>query len=518
MRELSEIIRLLLRFRVLDRILFSIILSLIVATLDLLFYVNIIEVVKSFGNQEQSEFLILDKIVQSNRIGLVIYLLVIIAVVKNFFYLFNLRILREMTNDVERLCVEENINIIANCLSKSLDIGSESFAKPDVFYSNYIVRFINNIFTPFIKIIPEITISVLLIIYLSITETSYFFITLLVVIVLIPIINRITRLSSKTNDIIIANITGVITRLKYISQNFDDSIVNKNYNSAKSVYNIIDENKLNYKTVITYNNLNRPLVEVVLIILILAFYNFNTSGGIITFFILFLRLIQQLLTISTSFAGIRNNLSIINEISSIFSKDLKLSSFLTDSVYVLNDRLINFSNFLSSENTDNGIVIDFGPSGTGKSSILRQGILDEKISLRNTFDKVTTIPLGNFKYVPQTPEIFLTIADDLEINGIQIDDFKNYLNNFHITLFNNSFNSSRLSGGMLIFYNLLKNLFLYSNYNLVVDEPTNGLDSSLKSSVFSLLQYHSQNHKIIVITHDDFLKKRLVDSIEFMTK
>ena len=75
------------------------------------------------------------------------------------------------------------------------------------------------------------------------------------------------------------------------------------------------------------------------------------------------------------------------------------------------------------------------------------------------------------------------------------------------------YSGEKISGGQRQIVNLISGLVNPSKI-LVLDEPTNALDSELKKEVIEIIKYFKQHKQcIIIITHDESIAKEAMDTI-----
>ena len=161
----------------------------------------------------------------------------------------------------------------------------------------------------------------------------------------------------------------------------------------------------------------------------------------------------------------------------------------------------------------------FGSSGSGKTSLI-EGILGLNNTpipkdIKTVFDTIK-FNVGDCHYVPQEDFIFdgsvfenVTLGDNTADKN-KMDDFINRLhlqkrlNNDTVI---NDFGDS-LSGGEKRRINLMR-AFVSDKKYIVIDEPTNHLNKTMKQHIWQcIFDLMDSDKVVIVITHDDVDKKR----------
>jgi len=133
-------------------------------------------------------------------------------------------------------------------------------------------------------------------------------------------------------------------------------------------------------------------------------------------------------------------------------------------------------------------------------------------------------------YVPQNPVLFnRTVLENIRYGNeksVSEQDIINLLNDLNLMQEFDSLetgihtkvgkNGSKLSGGQRQAVNLLR-ILLTNPEVLVLDEPTSSLDEKTKKVMEKLFDVIMQNRTVILVTHDDYLKKYATRTIS-MTK
>lgn len=196
-----------------------------------------------------------------------------------------------------------------------------------------------------------------------------------------------------------------------------------------------------------------------------------------------------------------------------------------------------------------GIIIAlYGPSGTGKSTFVKLifDILQPKSGKilidGHNIDKISTKTIKKYIfYLPQnTAKLFSkTIYENIIYGHENNKEMKNYIKHICVkynivNIFSNisntvdskdkfsflKFNVGKLgeflSGGQKQIIHIIRCILNKESKIVILDEPTNSLDSSIKASIFSLITHlNDQGKTILIITHDPFIKNRCKNFIYF---
>lgn len=175
-------------------------------------------------------------------------------------------------------------------------------------------------------------------------------------------------------------------------------------------------------------------------------------------------------------------------------------------------------------NTNNNNIIGVtGPSGNGKSTIMKIALKLYPLTAGEIkIDDVDIQSLDphyirkNITYINQNSRLFdKTIVDNIMYGCKDNDVCKEHFDNIMkypriVELFKEldvandavGYSGEKISGGQRQIVNLISGLVNPSKI-LVLDEPTNALDSELKKEVIEIIKYFKQHKQcIIIITHD----------------
>ena len=174
----------------------------------------------------------------------------------------------------------------------------------------------------------------------------------------------------------------------------------------------------------------------------------------------------------------------------------------------------------------------FGKSGSGKTTIVKLLMGFHKITKGSiTIDGVDVYNYNigylrnNISYVNQNTQLFnSTILENIKY-GLNISDKKvhNFVKKYNIDIFNKlgkglhtgvGINGNLISGGQRHVVLLIK-AFLKPSKLYILDEPTTGLDSKIKNLILKLIRDLSKDKTVIIISHDNDIKK-IVDRVIYV--
>lgn len=192
--------------------------------------------------------------------------------------------------------------------------------------------------------------------------------------------------------------------------------------------------------------------------------------------------------------------------------------------------LKNF-NYNIPPNSKVGLI---GPIGSGKTSLLKAlaGLTNYSGNIYIDGSNINNYDYDSFikyvSYIPQHPKMFnKTIYYNLNYgSNYTQQEIMKFLKsiNFHkfILKFQDGLNTnvgkegSKLSGGQKQIIALLRAL-LQNKQIILLDEPTSSLDGTIKKLVINLLK-NIKDKTLLIISHDDALKKLFDFEIDFSTK
>lgn len=164
-------------------------------------------------------------------------------------------------------------------------------------------------------------------------------------------------------------------------------------------------------------------------------------------------------------------------------------------------------NNISLEIPDSGIFGVFGPSGGGKTTLLRI------ICGLDKPDSGEIIGAKKFSVVFQEDRLMPTMTA-LE-NVAAVSDEKTALEWLEKVGLSESLHkkSAELSGGMSRRVAIARALAFDAD-GLILDEPFKGLEEELKGKMAELISEYAQKRPVILVTHDERLKKLACNFIE----
>ena len=197
--------------------------------------------------------------------------------------------------------------------------------------------------------------------------------------------------------------------------------------------------------------------------------------------------------------------------------------------YNNNNLILTDKSFTIKDKTNFGI---FGKSGCGKSTFIKLllGFYKIKkgaitISGNDLYSYNLEYLRDTISYVNQDTKLFNeTILKNINY-GLNIPDQKIYdfIKENNITIFDNlknglhtkvGINGSKISGGQKQIVMLLK-LFLKKSQIYIMDEPTTALDPKIKNIILNLIVRLSRDKTVIIISHDNDIKRILDEIIYF---
>jgi len=146
-----------------------------------------------------------------------------------------------------------------------------------------------------------------------------------------------------------------------------------------------------------------------------------------------------------------------------------------------NGEVMMFLSDLSSP----GLLIIKGPSGTGKTSAIKKWILEAKANSYAYFDQ------GGFSPNSNLEELLELLGATDVVNFNQVSFLKDRVNTKLVDL----------SGGQARFVQLYVLLSKQVD-RVVLDEPSVGLDASLRTKLETLILDKSKSSLVVVISHD----------------
>ena len=154
-----------------------------------------------------------------------------------------------------------------------------------------------------------------------------------------------------------------------------------------------------------------------------------------------------------------------------------------------------------------GIYIISGENGSGKTSIIKNIVFEEKNiefsdeKIKELFRKDRGQVIG---YVEQDPiEYDISLIKYLVRYSRRTDmnKLKTYIKQFGLDHLSLRRKITKLSGGELTKANIIASLLKDTPY-LFLDEPTNNLDNESVRQFVKVIAEYSKNHAVIIVSHD----------------
>ena len=412
---------------------------------------------------------------------------------------------------------------------------------------------LSNITSNILKIYKEILLMVSFIILFLINspkETSLIIAIFFLVILLTYFAVRkkyytLGKISLEKKSGFIKNLYESFNSIKLLS-------INKNYDIFKRDFDKNLKLRINAETVSkNITAASKPILEILAvgIMIILLFILFNENSKPETFIsilglyaIIIIKLSQSLNTIFILWSTLRFDKSLMEELKNQFPKisekninenemniidvpepklsiDIKNLNFS----YKKNVKIINNLNLKIPVNKISAIV---GRSGAGKSTLLDliSGLIKPesgKILVDNQTDIFLNINSWQSKigYIPQTTFILNSSIRNNICFGLKFDE-KKFNKVVELTGLRNLVErekeegdsiigdkgGTKISGGQKQILSIARAIYRDSKI-LILDEPTNSLDSESAKNFFKILQNFKLNKTIILITHDESLTK-----------
>ena len=194
-----------------------------------------------------------------------------------------------------------------------------------------------------------------------------------------------------------------------------------------------------------------------------------------------------------------------------------------------NKKTNNILNNLSFKIKNKETIAIFGKSGSGKTTLIKLLMGFHRINKgRITIDGTNLYSYNidylrnNISYVNQNIQLFNnSILENIRY-GLNISDkeIHTFIKKYNITIFNRldkglytsvGINGNLISGGQKHVVVLIK-AFLKKSKLYILDEPVTGLDSNNKHHVLKLIKNLSKDKTVVIISHDNDIKK-IVDRV-----
>ena len=326
----------------------------------------------------------------------------------------------------------------------------------------------------------------------------------------------------------------------YVNNNVDQEIVDYN-NLEKTYLDINLETKNCNNKLFTLLNVSAITFYIAILVLLFVLRNnkeidsetFVTCLIMLAYYFIFINsFAKELPTLNTNIGQLINAEEFLKDIS---KKDNGSDPHNKNKI---NNGYIHVNNVSFKYNsTTNNILTDisfkikprenvaiFGKSGCGKTTIVKLLLGFHKINKGSiTIDGTDIYKYNvgylrnNISYVNQNTELFNnTILENIKY-GLKVSDQEVYsfIKKYNITIFNNleeglhtnvGVGGKLISGGQRHIVLLIK-AFLKPSKIYILDEPTTGLDSKIKHSILRLTKNLSKDKTVIIISHDNDIKK-----------
>jgi ABC-type bacteriocin/lantibiotic exporter with double-glycine peptidase domain len=417
-------------------------------------------------------------------------------------------------------------------------------SSPIIRLSNYIYYTLNSILTTILPNITVLLVIFLFFVYKNLYIGAIFLAGNIIVILYILYYLKDIVYVSKKYELEITNSESYIVEIlnnfdKIIFRGHKDKEIDKFTNITNKTF---DTGFNSHK----YINYHVTLVSIIIFIMIFfiifymiyLYYNDNISSTILITFLTMLLLYKDTIinTVnhSTDIVDFYGNIRIFSDIfSKVINKDniieegnvnrLNFNNIRFENInFIYNDVNI-FNNLNLDINTDKIIGIT-GISGAGKSTLMKLLINMYQYSGNIYIDDINTKKIDtnyirkNIIYVNQNAKLF----DDYIIDNIfygcegkEYDSSKKHLEvimsykkirelykNVDLNNKKAGLSGENISGGQRQVINIINGLIVPSKI-VILDEPTNALDSELKKEIIEIIKYF-KNYKnaIIIISHD----------------
>tara|TARA_B110000208_G_scaffold2614_1_gene3482 strand:+ start:128 stop:1762 length:1635 start_codon:yes stop_codon:yes gene_type:complete len=351
---------------------------------------------------------------------------------------------------------------------------------------------------------------------------------------------------SRTRDIFFSNMNEEIKdKLSnlfsiYVNNNIDQEIVD--YDILEKTYLDIDLETQNCNNLL-FALLNGSAIVFYIALLVLLFVlrnnkeinseTFVTCLVMLTYYFIFINsFARELPYLNTNIGQLINAETFFKEITKKNQEnDPQMKNKITKGDININD--VSFKYKGGDKNILNNVsfkikalenIAVFGKSGSGKTTLIKLLMGFHRINSGSiTIDSTDIYKYNvgylrnNISYVNQNTQLFnSTILENIKY-GLDITDKKIYafVKKYNINVFDTlthgfktkvGVNGNLISGGQRQSVLLIK-AFLKSSRFYILDEPTTGLDGKLKNQVLKLIKDLSKDKTVIIISHDNDIKK-----------
>jgi len=326
----------------------------------------------------------------------------------------------------------------------------------------------------------------------------------------------------------------------YVNNNIDQEIVD--YDILEKTYLDIDLETQNCNNLL-FALLNGSAIVFYIALLVLLFVlrnnreinseTFVTCLVMLTYYFIFINsFARELPYLNTNIGQLINAETFFKEITKKNQEnDPQMKNKITKGDINVND--VSFKYKGGDKNILNNVsfkikalenIAVFGKSGSGKTTLIKLLMGFHRINSGSiTIDSTDIYKYNvgylrnNISYVNQNTQLFnSTILENIKY-GLDITDEKIYafVKKYNINVFDTlthglktkvGVNGNLISGGQRQSVLLIK-AFLKSSRFYILDEPTTGLDGKLKNQVLKLIKDLSKDKTVIIISHDNDIKK-----------
>ncbi len=463
--------------------------------------------------------------------GISILMILIVSLKTAFQIIFNFnqeKISYEITKRINIELFKKFIN------SKYTDYVNESSPKILRLLNQESIRLGNQLISPFITMINEIFLLLLIISFILIYDVflglGFLILSLILLIAFNYSVNKIVKkLGRQLTD-------SNTSRIKLINDSFKGFDIIKLFQKGNT---FIEMFKIMTKSLtdaafknLFYLKLPKSIFElmifIVVFIMIITLEYTNNQDLLISYLsvsaVSIYKIIPSLNKLSNSFQTIQYFSTPFNEIVEYFDtleeeddkttiNEFKLISYENISFSYNKNKILDSIEFKINKNDFIGI---HGPSGAGKSTLIKiiSGLINQD-SGQVYIDNEKTLPIElrkYFSYVPQDSmildeDIFVNISleykrdliDNKKIKEIlkKVDLYETFENNFDLLLGENGI---KVSGGQKQRIAIARAIY-HDKKILILDESTSSLDPKTEKTIINLLKRISKEISVIIISH-----------------
>lgn len=463
--------------------------------------------------------------------GISILMILIVSLKTAFQIIFNFnqeKISYEVTKRINIELFKKFIN------SKYTDYVNESSPKILRLLNQESIRLGNQLISPFITMINEIFLLILIISFILIYDVflglGFLILSLILLIAFNYSVNKIVKkLGRQLTD-------SNTSRIKLINDSFRGFDIIKLFQKGNT---FIEMFKIMTKSLtdaafknLFYLKLPKSIFElmifIVVFIMIITLEYTNNQDLLISYLsvsaVSIYKIIPSLNKLSNSFQTIQYFSTPFNEIVEYFDtleeeddkttiNEFKQISYENISFSYDKNKILDSIEFKINKNDFIGI---YGPSGAGKSTLIKiiAGLINQdsgQVYIDN--EKILPIELRKyFSYVPQDSmildeDIFVNISleykrdliDNKKIKEIlkKVDLYETFENNFDLLLGENGI---KVSGGQKQRIAIARAIY-HDKKILILDESTSSLDPKTEKTIINLLKRISKEISVIIISH-----------------